>query len=489
MTTINNPKNSNPPYFNGAQYNPTTNNSTSSSTQTTVQSLLPYFLSYPAAQGREFMSDVVINGDLIIEKTNNQFVSNINMSISGNIILDSSNNYIIFGDGTQQNTANNDIHAIQNNQNNTFLSPYIQTFQGSNTTGPTTAPLQFSNITSSEYGSLYVDPSPNNDLTLYSNQSTNAGLTIRNPSYSFTINPTIGNVASFINPILSTYSITGNNFVVAPTNNDSYSIYSNSSGGYGLVIANTSGNNGKITLSNNSTTLTTITSATNGLNISDPVTATSFNMSFSSFFESSVNTGISNNSINSSAPIIYFALNDASGNQIIPLYINYNSVVSNVLLNMNNNDIYNCNSVNSSGVLNLTGSIVEANGYEIMTTANSASYVSTILSPVSTNISSANPINCTTQTVGTTSYFFPSTMYFTPNVGISSGGTIVFKFNSNPFPNGIVYTGFNNGISIYNLNNKNTTSYAASYVYPNLTITVGTYNLYNGTPYSFNINS
>jgi hypothetical protein len=142
MTAINIP--TNPPYFPGINYNPAINNA-NASTQATVDNLKQYFLSYPAAQGREFLSDVVVNGDLIISDTNNQFVSNINMSISGSILMDNSANFIQFGDGTKQYTANNDVNSVQVNQDNTFLSPYIQTFQGpvvcSNVNGLTTSLL------------------------------------------------------------------------------------------------------------------------------------------------------------------------------------------------------------------------------------------------------------------------------------------------------------------------------------------------------------
>ena len=95
--------------------------------------------------------------------------------------------------------------GVKTNQNNTFLQPYIQSFTCSPTVSNTTAPLQLLNSTSTESASLYIDPSPNNDVTLYSGQ-TNGGLTIRNISgNSFTVNPSApNNTAAFLNPISTT---------------------------------------------------------------------------------------------------------------------------------------------------------------------------------------------------------------------------------------------------------------------------------------------
>ena len=195
-------------------------------------------------------------------------------------------NYIQYPDGSKQYSApsGDDINTVYNDVSNTFLSPTIQKFQGSNATLPSTGPLQITNVSTSEYASFFVDPSPTYDLTLYTAQTGNtAGLTVRNPNYSFSVNPTVGNVATFVNPILSTYSITGNSFGVNTTGSDAYSIYSNTTpSNYGLVIANTTGGNGSLTLSNNGTTLTTLTSTSTGLTINDPLsvngstTATSF---------------------------------------------------------------------------------------------------------------------------------------------------------------------------------------------------------------------
>jgi len=182
-------------------------------------------------------------------------------------------NYIQFPDGSKQYTApaGDDINTVYNDVSNTFLSGTIQTFQGSNATIPTNATLRFSNVNTGEYGSLFVDPNPNNDLTLYSNQS-GGGLTISNSTNSFTINPTNTNTASFLNPIVSNASITGNSFGIATTGADPYTIYSNTTPiNYGVVIANTTGADGNLTISNNGGTSTTLTSTSTGLSINDAI--------------------------------------------------------------------------------------------------------------------------------------------------------------------------------------------------------------------------
>ena len=276
---------------------------TTGQTGLTIDEGKKYFLTFPNAQTTqtEYLDNIGVGGTATFENAvtfNDTVTYNADIEFNQNVIVDgtatvggnllcdttatisgtltaetgidiSVSGGLTFPDNTTQITAYDDTNAVQNNQNNIFLSPYKQTFQGSNSTINTTAPLQFSNVSSGEYGGLYVDPSPNNDLTLYSNQS-NGGLTIRNVNgNSFTVNPQLNN-ANFFNPIVSTGSITGQSLSASTTGSQAYNIYTNTSGvDYGLVIANTSGNNGSLTLSNNGGTLTTITSTTNGLTILD----------------------------------------------------------------------------------------------------------------------------------------------------------------------------------------------------------------------------
>jgi len=95
---------------------------------------------------------------------------------------------ITFPDNTTQTTAFIEANYAQLNTDNIFLAPYKNVFQGNNSTNAANAPLQISNVTNSDNVSLYIDPSPSIDLTLYSAQS-NGGLTVRNPTASFTLNP------------------------------------------------------------------------------------------------------------------------------------------------------------------------------------------------------------------------------------------------------------------------------------------------------------
>lgn len=255
------------PTFQGNNYNPATFPS-ASSTGLSYQSALGLFLSYPQAQGKITLLDTNITG---------------NLRTSDNIFLDNSGNYIQFPDGTKQTSAPSpdDINTVYNDISNTFTSPTQQTFQGSNLSNNINAPFKFSNVDSGEFGTLFVDPNPNTDLTLYSNQNT-GGLTVSNINgYSFTVNPINGNIANFKNPISSDFGISGTSLGV-----DNTIIFSNAQ-----------------------------------------------------------STAISNNSLQSTNPNIYFALNDASNNQYAPLQIYYNSIQYNANLNMNNNPIYNISSL------------------------------------------------------------------------------------------------------------------------------------------------
>ena len=183
MTSVNPP---NPPNFNGINYN--SSFWATSQTGLTYNQIAKQFLKFPVAQGTETVFDFNVQGELTISGTGNG---------------------ITFPDDTKQTTAFIEANYAQLNTDNTFLSPYQNTFQGSNSSGPTTGPIKISNVSSGEYGTLYVDPNPNSDLTLYSNQGSSGGLTVRNATNSYTINPTTGNVATFINPVNSTYNING----------------------------------------------------------------------------------------------------------------------------------------------------------------------------------------------------------------------------------------------------------------------------------------
>jgi hypothetical protein len=312
-----------------------------------------------------------------------------NLAIGGTLGV----NYIQYPDGTRQYTAptGDDINTVYNDISNTFLSGTIQTFQGSNSTTSPTGPLQISNVSTSEYASFYVDPSPTYDLTLYTAQTGNtAGLTVRNPNYSFSVNPTVGNVATFVNPITSTYAISAQSFGVNTTGSDAYTIYSNTTpSNYGLVIANTTGGNGSLTLSNNGGTLTTITSTSTGLYIDDPLsvnggvscngTLNIGNTSTTNYSQIS-QTGnpnvlnIYNASPYISNPTNYIAiqLNNSGGVKTDALKIYVDTVVSNIGINLQgtNGIVLNGGSITNMG--SLSSGYTQANGTGNTTLATTA---------------------------------------------------------------------------------------------------------------------
>lgn len=291
----------NPNYFTGLKYNSAFYNTSGG---LTLAEALTKFLAFPIAQGNETMANVIVSGTLTASK-------NIIMNGTTNV------NYIQFPDTTKQYTAVDPADYATLNGSNIFLSenspiqPYQQTITGNNLSGNTNAPLVVKNIDTGEYFGWYIDPSSNFDTTLYSNQ-TSGGLTIRNvDGNSFSVAPsnpnntalfsnpiscgtfplTAGNITgtqltlsssgntstltttanglSVADPIVATGNITSTGFGISDGVNNNYLLYSQNT--YGMVIANTSGNNGTLTLSNGSTTLTTMTSTTTGLNVNDSI--------------------------------------------------------------------------------------------------------------------------------------------------------------------------------------------------------------------------
>lgn len=154
------------------------------------------------------LSTAEIDGELTV---------NNNIVLNENPLNPSVKTYIQFSDNTTQDTAYNDTNAVQNDQNNTFLAPFQQTFAANASTNNANAPIRLVNGVAGEYATLYLNPSIG-DVTLYSNQS-DGGLTLRNQTGgSFTVNPTIDNVASFINPVNSSFSIGAPSLLVNNTN-------------------------------------------------------------------------------------------------------------------------------------------------------------------------------------------------------------------------------------------------------------------------------
>ena len=440
MTSVNPP---NPPNFNGINYN-SSFWTTSQASGLTYNQIAKQFLKFPIAQGTETLFDTNIQGELTITGTGNG---------------------VTFPDDTKQTTAFIEANYAQLNTDNVFLSPYQNTFQGSNLSGPTTGPIKISNVNSGEYGTLYVDPNPNTDLTLYSNQGNSGGLTVRNATNSYTINPATingtNNWANFLNPINSSLGINAGYVNINGTSSSTLNVYAPSStinytqisqqNGSSSVIANSywAGSSGGIyfELKSDSTNYYSPFNITSGLvqclptlTCSSAINSPQYNLS-TSVGGSGINfkyyaSGIASMNI---LGVDTFAIQN-TGNNIMTF--NYYEINAYKDINMNNNDINNCNSVNSSGTLNLTGTSVLINGSPIPSTAGFAI------------------LNTTTAQT------------FTGQVNFTSPLTYIPKVNT-----------------VYSTTQNNITSFA--YGYANHIITY-TYALYNPkyTPYStFSINN
>jgi hypothetical protein len=96
-----------------------------------------------------------------------------------------------------------------------------------------------------------------------------AGVSLKtNPTISFA---TFGTLTAGTSGLSSSANFTSPSFIINDGADDNYQIYSQNTGSYGLVIANTSSNLGKLTLSNGSSTLSSLTADTTGLTISTAV--------------------------------------------------------------------------------------------------------------------------------------------------------------------------------------------------------------------------
>jgi len=94
-------------------------------------------------------------------------------------------------------------------------------------------------------------------------------ITLGNSSPNISFN-TYGTLTGSGTGIKSSVNLTSPSFIISDGVDDNYQLYSQNT--YGMVIANTSGGLGTLTLSNGSTTLTTLTSTTTGLSVNDSIT-------------------------------------------------------------------------------------------------------------------------------------------------------------------------------------------------------------------------
>ena len=193
------------------------------------QYLAQNYLQFPNAQGSETLGDAIISGTL----TAQDLSTFSDLATFNNGIDISTTAGVKFSDDTVQTTAFIEANYAQLNTDNTFLAPYQNTFAGNASTGNANAPIKISNVSSGEYGTLYVDPNPNSDLTLYSNQGNSGGLTVRNATNSYTINPATingtNNWANFLNPINSSLGINAGYVNINGTSSSTLNVYAPSS--------------------------------------------------------------------------------------------------------------------------------------------------------------------------------------------------------------------------------------------------------------------
>ena len=457
------------------------------------------FLSYPSAQGQETLADTIISGTLTAQSPATfsdlaTFNNGIDISTTAGVKfsddtvqttafieanyaqLNTDNTFlapyvqkfasgITFGDDTTQTTAFIEANYAQLNTDNTFLAPYQNTFAGNASTGNANAPIKLTNGVAGEYATLYLNPSVGEDITLYTNQTTNGGLTVRNPTNSYTINPATingtNNWANFLNPINSSLGINAGYVNINGTSSSTLNVYAPSStinytqisqqNGSSSVIANSywAGSSGGIyfELKSDSTNYYSPFNITSGLvqclptlTCSSAINSPQYNLS-TSVGGSGINfkyyaSGVASMNI---LGVDTFAIQN-TGNNIMTF--NYYEINAYKDINMNNNDINNCNSVNSSGTLNLTGTSVLINGSPIPSTAGFA-----ILN---------------TATVQT----------FTGQVNFTSPLTSIPKVNT-----------------VCNIVQANTTTFAYQYTNYTLTYTYTNYNTLYQPANSFSINN
>lgn len=328
---------------------------TSGSDALTVDTGKLYFLQFPNAQTTqtEFLhsigvaSDATFNGpvifnDTVTYNTDIEFLTNVTVdgdaTVQGNFLGETATfgdvvtcekgidisvapYGITFPDNTTQTTAFIEANYAQLNTDNTFLAPYVQTFQQNNTTGNTSAPVQIINVDNNDNIALYIDPSAGNDLTLYSNQAT-GGLTVRNPNASFTLNPvviTAGIVgAQTTNPIdMNGYNLLGLNNVYA----DGASMTFNDSTNSPMLLLTNGGHTSYENLNMNNNTITNATS------VSSPLYLVGANGQIGN--SASLNPQIltiRNTALNNTTPQIYFQINDSSNNATSPMQILWDNV-------------------------------------------------------------------------------------------------------------------------------------------------------------------
>ena len=421
------PSNNYPTFSQGTFTNPTTGG-------LTIDEGKKYFLTFPTQQANstETMSTVLVQGTLGVAQTatfNNTVSTAIHsigdvllddaLNVGGittlegdlditdsNIILNGTylTNYIEFPDGTKQYTADSGVspYTVLNNQSNSYIAGFTQTFNANSAveTG-LTAPIVFTNSTTSGgTGSIFVDPDNNKDITIYSNQSVNAGLTVRNPTNSFTVNPTtvngVSNTANFINSVNCLYDISTQGVLkvydgTTYTNNSTLDqqaanlVLSNNSSGGAIVLNQVGATNPQVLVSSNAGTV-----IQNALYVRSPS-----NQTLSSSIAQGTNLTIFNECVSGSNSTIVFQLNNqVSGQPVVQPLVIYSTSSNFNLPVYAYQGITLSNAGTSSGIItqNSSNATVLRNNYF----GGDIQLVATSSGGVTTNVMN---LNTTTQTL------------------------------------------------------------------------------------------
>lgn len=308
------------------------------------------------------------------------------LTCQGGVDITTIGDGITFPDNTTQTTAFIEANYAQLNTDNTFLAPYIQTFQQNNSTTSSTAPLQINNITNSDNIAFYIDPSVGNDLTLYSSQST-GGLTVRNPTASFTLNPVVlspGIVgAQSLNPIdMNGYNLLGLTNVYADSSGMTFIDSSNSS----MLQLTNGGHTSYENINMNNNTIYGASSVTSPLFL----VGSNGQIGNSATLNPQIMT-IRNTALNNTSPQIYFQINDNTNNATSPMQILWDNV----------NFIAPVGGI-SSQVLNVSGSGITVGAVPLKINNISGNGQGFVGFNADINMNSNNIINCGSGSTGIT---------------------------------------------------------------------------------------
>ena len=384
----------------------------------TEEYLATHYLAFPNAQGVENFGFKELNlnssnvgetatlyinpnafQDVVLEtaQTSGSLTIQTSATTNNTMILSPSTG-ITFGDGTVQSTANNDINAVQTNQPNIFLSPFLQTFNGPTTYG---ADVNFGNNDLTNIGSIagntissaitvnsQLQFSTGNDLNLLGNDISQIGTLYIGDNSGFNYS-TMNQTAS---PNQLTIYNSGPNS--SNTSNIAFNLKNSSGTQFNTmqIFPNTINLNVPINMNSG-----------NGININNESLYLYSGTEYSSFNQNSAlnqltiynNAPHSDNSAN-----ISFNLNIPTNSINVPvniLQLSPNEVDIKTTLNMNNNNINNINTLNAGGV----GGFVQTNTPLNNNTPNAIAttqYVQTAISGGVAGAAILNPQPTVTQT-------------------------------------------------------------------------------------------